>query len=161
MRPLVVHWLIFLTIDPFPISTVTATNAIWQESPDKSSSSLSEKSLIRGQQNASLWFADILCIRSLRCKESESPHAVTVYMMEPQTCQYILGVTLPACAEIKNKRAYVEAVTVRDSTSGRVITVLANCAPVCGCFLTFMLIRSVSTGLSLRVFSISLRSFLT
>ncbi len=29
----------------------------------------------------------------LRCKESESPHAVTVYMLEPQTCQYILGVS--------------------------------------------------------------------
>ncbi len=28
-----------------------------------------------------------------RCKESESPHAVTVYMLEPQTCQYILGVS--------------------------------------------------------------------
>ncbi|XP_019726125.1 endoplasmic reticulum lectin 1 [Hippocampus comes] len=28
----------------------------------------------------------------LKCKESESPHAVTVYMLEPQTCQYILGV---------------------------------------------------------------------
>ncbi|KAF3708342.1 Endoplasmic reticulum lectin 1 ER lectin [Channa argus] len=27
----------------------------------------------------------------LKCKESESPHAVTVYMLEPQTCQYILG----------------------------------------------------------------------
>lgn len=30
---------------------------------------------------------------SVRCKESESPHAVTVYMLEPQTCQYILGVS--------------------------------------------------------------------
>lgn len=29
----------------------------------------------------------------LRCKESESPHAVTVYMLEPQTCQYVLGVS--------------------------------------------------------------------
>ncbi|XP_067901039.1 endoplasmic reticulum lectin 1 isoform X2 [Heterodontus francisci] len=28
----------------------------------------------------------------LKCKESESPHAVTIYMLEPQTCQYILGV---------------------------------------------------------------------
>lgn len=28
-----------------------------------------------------------------RCKESESPHAVTVYMLEPQTCQYVLGVS--------------------------------------------------------------------
>lgn len=34
------------------------------------------------------WF-----VCSVRCKESESPHAVTVYMMEPQTCQYILGVS--------------------------------------------------------------------
>lgn len=32
---------------------------------------------------------------SVRCKESESPHAVTVYMLEPQTCQYILGVSPP------------------------------------------------------------------
>ncbi|XP_061766415.1 endoplasmic reticulum lectin 1 [Nerophis ophidion] len=31
-------------------------------------------------------------IVKLKCKESESPHAVTVYMLEPQTCQYILGV---------------------------------------------------------------------
>lgn len=27
-----------------------------------------------------------------RCKESESPHAVVIYLLEPQTCQYILGV---------------------------------------------------------------------
>ncbi|XP_061141338.1 endoplasmic reticulum lectin 1 isoform X1 [Syngnathus typhle] len=31
-------------------------------------------------------------IVKLKCKESESPHAVTVYMLEPQTCQYVLGV---------------------------------------------------------------------
>lgn len=28
-----------------------------------------------------------------RCKESESPHAVTIYMLEPQICQYVLGVS--------------------------------------------------------------------
>lgn len=28
-----------------------------------------------------------------RCKESDSPHAVTVYMLEPHSCQYILGVS--------------------------------------------------------------------
>ncbi|KAG7230141.1 hypothetical protein INR49_009861 [Caranx melampygus] len=33
-------------------------------------------------------------IVKLKCKESESPHAVTVYMLEPQTCQYILGLGL-------------------------------------------------------------------
>lgn len=27
-----------------------------------------------------------------RCKESDSPHAVTIYMLEPHSCQYILGV---------------------------------------------------------------------
>ncbi|XP_054401978.1 endoplasmic reticulum lectin 1 isoform X3 [Pongo abelii] len=27
----------------------------------------------------------------LKCKESDSPHAVTVYMLEPHSCQYILG----------------------------------------------------------------------
>ncbi|XP_077469683.1 endoplasmic reticulum lectin 1 [Stigmatopora argus] len=31
-------------------------------------------------------------IVKLKCKESDSPHAVTVYMTEPQTCQYVLGV---------------------------------------------------------------------
>ncbi|XP_061646275.1 endoplasmic reticulum lectin 1 [Phyllopteryx taeniolatus] len=31
-------------------------------------------------------------IVKLKCKESDSPHAVTVYMLEPQTCQYVLGV---------------------------------------------------------------------
>ncbi|TKS85437.1 Endoplasmic reticulum lectin 1 ER lectin [Collichthys lucidus] len=35
-----------------------------------------------------------------RCKESESPHAVTVYMLEPQTCQYILGVESPVICRI-------------------------------------------------------------
>lgn len=30
---------------------------------------------------------------SVRCKESESPHAVTIYMLEPQICQYVLGVS--------------------------------------------------------------------
>ncbi|KAM9257557.1 endoplasmic reticulum lectin 1 isoform 2-T2 [Cariama cristata] len=28
----------------------------------------------------------------LKCKESDSPHAVTIYMLEPHSCQYILGV---------------------------------------------------------------------
>ncbi|CAL8257599.1 unnamed protein product [Lota lota] len=36
----------------------------------------------------------------LKCKESESPHAVTVYMLEPQTCQYILGVESPVICRI-------------------------------------------------------------
>ncbi|KAJ3609865.1 hypothetical protein NHX12_021959 [Muraenolepis orangiensis] len=36
----------------------------------------------------------------LKCKESESPHAVTVYMLEPQTCQYILGVESPIICRI-------------------------------------------------------------
>ncbi|XP_072437007.1 endoplasmic reticulum lectin 1 isoform X1 [Chiloscyllium punctatum] len=36
----------------------------------------------------------------LKCKESESPHAVTIYMLEPQTCQYILGVESPIICKI-------------------------------------------------------------
>lgn len=36
----------------------------------------------------------------LKCKESESPHAVTVYMLEPQTCQYVLGVESPVICRI-------------------------------------------------------------
>uniref|UniRef100_A0A4W3GXU4 Endoplasmic reticulum lectin n=1 Tax=Callorhinchus milii TaxID=7868 RepID=A0A4W3GXU4_CALMI len=36
----------------------------------------------------------------LKCKESESPHAVTIYMLEPQTCQYILGVESPVICKI-------------------------------------------------------------
>uniref|UniRef100_A0A8C5PBS9 Endoplasmic reticulum lectin n=1 Tax=Leptobrachium leishanense TaxID=445787 RepID=A0A8C5PBS9_9ANUR len=36
----------------------------------------------------------------LKCKESESPHAVTVYMLEPQTCQYVLGVESPVICKI-------------------------------------------------------------
>lgn len=39
-------------------------------------------------------------IVKLKCKESESPHAVTVYMMEPQTCQYVLGVESPIICRI-------------------------------------------------------------
>ncbi|XP_056291980.1 endoplasmic reticulum lectin 1 isoform X1 [Pseudoliparis swirei] len=39
-------------------------------------------------------------IVKLKCKESESPHAVTVYMLEPQTCQYILGVESPLICRI-------------------------------------------------------------
>ncbi|XP_072292892.1 endoplasmic reticulum lectin 1 isoform X2 [Eucyclogobius newberryi] len=36
----------------------------------------------------------------LKCKESESPHAVTVYMLEPQTCQYVLGVESPVICKV-------------------------------------------------------------
>uniref|UniRef100_A0A8D0L4X1 Endoplasmic reticulum lectin n=1 Tax=Sphenodon punctatus TaxID=8508 RepID=A0A8D0L4X1_SPHPU len=36
----------------------------------------------------------------LKCKESESPHAVTVYMLEPHSCQYILGVESPVICKI-------------------------------------------------------------
>ncbi|KAM3606858.1 uncharacterized protein V6R79_024604 [Siganus canaliculatus] len=39
-------------------------------------------------------------IVKLKCKESESPHAVTIYMLEPQTCQYILGVESPVICRI-------------------------------------------------------------
>lgn len=39
-------------------------------------------------------------IVKLKCKESESPHAVTVYLLEPQTCQYILGVESPVICKI-------------------------------------------------------------
>uniref|UniRef100_A0A667ZJ32 Endoplasmic reticulum lectin n=1 Tax=Myripristis murdjan TaxID=586833 RepID=A0A667ZJ32_9TELE len=39
-------------------------------------------------------------IVKLKCKESDSPHAVTVYMLEPQTCQYILGVESPVICRI-------------------------------------------------------------
>ncbi|KAL2083016.1 hypothetical protein ACEWY4_020789 [Coilia grayii] len=39
-------------------------------------------------------------IVKLKCKESESPHAVTVYMLEPNTCQYILGVESPVICKI-------------------------------------------------------------
>ncbi|XP_069787511.1 endoplasmic reticulum lectin 1 isoform X4 [Narcine bancroftii] len=38
--------------------------------------------------------------QKVRCKESESPHAVTIYMLEPQTCQYILGVESPIICKI-------------------------------------------------------------
>ncbi|KAM7171741.1 endoplasmic reticulum lectin 1 [Macrochelys suwanniensis] len=36
----------------------------------------------------------------LKCKESDSPHAVTVYMLEPHSCQYILGVESPVICKI-------------------------------------------------------------
>ncbi|KAM5164866.1 endoplasmic reticulum lectin 1 [Mantella aurantiaca] len=39
-------------------------------------------------------------IVKLKCKESESPHAVTVYMLEPQTCHYVLGVESPVICKI-------------------------------------------------------------
>ncbi|RXM29309.1 Endoplasmic reticulum lectin 1 [Acipenser ruthenus] len=39
-------------------------------------------------------------IVKLKCKESESPHAVTIYMLEPQACQYILGVESPVICKI-------------------------------------------------------------
>uniref|UniRef100_A0A7M4G0I4 Endoplasmic reticulum lectin n=1 Tax=Crocodylus porosus TaxID=8502 RepID=A0A7M4G0I4_CROPO len=38
--------------------------------------------------------------QTVRCKESDSPHAVTVYMLEPQSCQYILGVESPVICKI-------------------------------------------------------------
>ncbi|XP_028845326.1 endoplasmic reticulum lectin 1 [Denticeps clupeoides] len=39
-------------------------------------------------------------IVKLKCKDSESPHAVTVYMLEPNTCQYVLGVESPVICKI-------------------------------------------------------------
>ncbi|CAM4540839.1 unnamed protein product [Caretta caretta] len=39
-------------------------------------------------------------IVKLKCKESDSPHAVTVYMLEPHSCQYILGVESPVICKI-------------------------------------------------------------
>uniref|UniRef100_A0A673CMK4 Endoplasmic reticulum lectin n=1 Tax=Sphaeramia orbicularis TaxID=375764 RepID=A0A673CMK4_9TELE len=42
-------------------------------------------------------------IVKLKCKESESPHAVTVYMLEPQTCQYILGVTVVSIDKLEQR----------------------------------------------------------
>ncbi|XP_026798905.3 endoplasmic reticulum lectin 1 isoform X1 [Pangasianodon hypophthalmus] len=39
-------------------------------------------------------------IVKLKCKESESPHAVVVYLLEPQTCQYILGVESPVICKV-------------------------------------------------------------
>ncbi|KAK9412185.1 endoplasmic reticulum lectin 1 [Crotalus adamanteus] len=36
----------------------------------------------------------------LKCKESDSPHAVTIYMVEPHSCQYILGVESPVICKI-------------------------------------------------------------
>ncbi|XP_066468013.1 endoplasmic reticulum lectin 1 [Tiliqua scincoides] len=36
----------------------------------------------------------------LKCKQSDSPHAVTVYMLEPHSCQYILGVESPVICKI-------------------------------------------------------------
>lgn len=47
---------------------------------------------VRQYPDVSRWFTHLISLLSVRCKESESPHAVTVYMLEPQTCQYILGV---------------------------------------------------------------------
>ncbi|XP_035519795.1 endoplasmic reticulum lectin 1 [Morone saxatilis] len=44
--------------------------------------------------------SDHISLLSVRCKESESPHAVTVYMLEPQTCQYVLGVESPVICRI-------------------------------------------------------------
>uniref|UniRef100_A0A8C9AA18 Endoplasmic reticulum lectin n=1 Tax=Prolemur simus TaxID=1328070 RepID=A0A8C9AA18_PROSS len=38
--------------------------------------------------------------QTVRCKESDSPHAVTVYMLEPHSCQYILGVESPVICKI-------------------------------------------------------------
>lgn len=57
------------------------------------------------------WFARSpplsLSLPRNRCKESESPHAVTVYMLEPQTCQYVLGVSLTQSKESVLSRASV------------------------------------------------------
>ncbi|XP_068864907.1 endoplasmic reticulum lectin 1 isoform X2 [Aphelocoma coerulescens] len=38
--------------------------------------------------------------QTVRCKESDSPHAVTIYMLEPHSCQYILGVESPVICKI-------------------------------------------------------------
>lgn len=66
-------------------------------------------------QQRSSWFTSCfarspslsLSLSRARCKESESPHAVTVYMLEPQTCQYVLGVSLTQSKESLLRRASV------------------------------------------------------
>ncbi|RXM34410.1 Endoplasmic reticulum lectin 1 [Acipenser ruthenus] len=45
-------------------------------------------------------------IVKLKCRESESPHAVTIYMLEPQACQYILG-----SVQLKGHHHSITAVT--------------------------------------------------
>ncbi|XP_077996481.1 endoplasmic reticulum lectin 1-like [Glandiceps talaboti] len=38
----------------------------------------------------------------LKCKESQAPHSVSIYLVEPTTCEYILGVESPLiCALLK------------------------------------------------------------
>ena len=36
----------------------------------------------------------------LKCKKSESPSAVSIYLLEPKTCEYVLGVESPLVCDI-------------------------------------------------------------
>lgn len=36
----------------------------------------------------------------LKCKHSSSPHAVTIYLLEPKTCSYVLGVESPIICDL-------------------------------------------------------------
>lgn len=42
----------------------------------------------------------VLCQVKLKCVESSSPGAVSLYLIEPHTCQYILGVESPMVCQI-------------------------------------------------------------
>lgn len=93
-----------------PTIMATGMFVIWRGSLDRSLSSWSEWTIVEADtiSSASLpwvnawvrqyphvsWLIHSPHFSSVRCKESESPHAVTVYMLEPQTCQYILGVSV-------------------------------------------------------------------
>merc|ERR1712141_133292 len=39
----------------------------------------------------------------LKCKQSQSLSAVTLYLLEPKTCEYILGVESPLICDILNR----------------------------------------------------------
>ena len=36
----------------------------------------------------------------LKCKKSDSPSAVSIYLLEPKTCEYVLGVESPLVCDI-------------------------------------------------------------
>uniref|UniRef100_A0A8C5L1B6 Endoplasmic reticulum lectin n=1 Tax=Jaculus jaculus TaxID=51337 RepID=A0A8C5L1B6_JACJA len=53
-----------------------------------------------GTQSNFLKCKTMTVTKKIKLRESDSPHAVTVYMLEPHSCQYILGVESPVICKI-------------------------------------------------------------
>ena len=58
----------------------------------------------------------------LKCKPSQSVSAVTLYLLEPKTCEYILGVESPLICDILNRADVHGIMEVYPSMDGTIVT---------------------------------------